>query len=99
MLAFLTLAVVLAAAKAEPEINGGHCCPEREKQTILSTFHFSSCLLFFFFLRKRFCFQLLLRAMKANMFHVQKILYQASLTANILRLEVDRAIRGPVTGM
>lgn len=56
MLAFLTLAVVLAAAKAEPEINGGHCCPEREKQTILSTFHFSSCLLFFFFPQETFLF-------------------------------------------
>lgn len=53
---FLTSAVVLAAAKAEPEINGGHCCPERERQTILSTFHFSSCLLLFFFPQETFLF-------------------------------------------
>lgn len=39
--------MVLAAAKAEPEINGVHCYPGGERRTILSTFHFSSCLLLF----------------------------------------------------
>lgn len=33
------LAVVLAVAKAESEINSSHCYPVRERRTILSTFH------------------------------------------------------------